>query len=178
MPDEPISPERGPQQVECPECGGSFSPRGIASHRRMRHGVAPVAANELGATLLRIAEVLERLETRLEPDGSSNGAEAPPSDAKPIDPPPALPSSAGARTTELGVLERGLREVMGEIARVKSETEQQIAAWAGRTPTEEQRAVEQTSYQVLGTLRRRQASLLFRLMEARGEDAVDNSLCL
>jgi hypothetical protein len=31
---------------------------------------------------------------------------------------------------------------------------------------------------MLRTLRRRQASLLFRLMEARGEDAIDNSLCL
>ena len=34
------------------------------------------------------------------------------------------------------------------------------------------------SLAMLGSLRRRQASLLFRLQEARGDDAVDNSLCI
>lgn len=178
MSDAPIIPERPPHQVPCPECGGNYSPRGISAHRRMRHGVAPDAASELRATLTRIAEVLERLESRLEEGRSPADANAPRSDAKPIDPPPALPSTSGARATELRILERGLREVLNEIARVKTETERQIAAWGGEAPIDEQKALEQTSYQMLGTLRRRQASLLFRLQEARGEDAVDNSICL
>jgi hypothetical protein len=174
----PIIPERPPQQVPCPECGGSFSPRGIASHRRLRHGVASAAANELGATLTRIAEALERLEARLGPASPPPPANDVPSNAEAIDPPPALPSTLGARATELRILERSLRDVLNEIARVKSETERQIAEWGGHAPSEERKALEQTSYQMLGTLRRRQASLLFRLQEARGEDAIDNSLCL
>jgi hypothetical protein len=178
MSDAPIIPERPPQQVPCPECGVGFSPRGIAAHRRMRHGVASVAANELGTTLTRIAEALERLEARLGPASPPPVAPDPRSDKEAIDPPPALPSSLGARATELRILERSLREVLNEIARVKSDTERQIAEWGGRVPTDERRALEQTSYQRLGTLRRRQASLLFRLQEARGEDAIDNSLCL
>lgn len=178
MSDAPIIPERPPHQVECPECGGIFSPRGISAHRRMRHGVAPAAANELSATLARLTEVLERLESRLDPGSTRSEAEGSRSDTETIDPPPALPSSLGARATELRVLERGLREVLTEIARVKTETERQIAAWGGEAPSDEQKSLEQTSYQRLGSLRRRQASLLFRLQEARGEDAIDNSLCL
>jgi len=178
MADAPIFPERPPHRIPCPECGEGFAPRGIAAHRRMRHGVAPVAVSELGATMQRIAEALERLESRLGPRQSQSDARSVPSDAEGIDPPPALPSSPRSRASELGVLERSLREVLTEIARVKSETERQIASWEGQAPSEERRALEQTSYQRLGSLRRRQASLLFRLQEARGEDAIDNSLCL
>ena len=178
MSDAPITPERPHSGVPCPECGGLFSRRGMAAHRRLRHGVAPAGVNELGETLSRIAEVLERLEARLD----AGNVPAEPSDARaeadPTEPPPALPSRNGARAAQLGLLERSLREVVSEIARVKQETERQLAAWGARAPSEELKALEQTSYQVLGTLRRRQASLLFRLQEARGEDAIDNSLCI
>ncbi|MFN0009689.1 MAG: hypothetical protein ACKVXR_17480 [Planctomycetota bacterium] len=166
MSDAPITPDRSPHQVACPECGGFFSPRGIATHRRMRHGAAPAAVEDLGTTLTRIATVLERLESRLDPRAAT------------IQPPPAQPVSLGERATDLGVLERGLREVLNEIARVKTETERQIAACRAQAQSEEQKALEQTSFQMLGNLRRRQASLLFRLQEARGEDAIDNSLCI
>jgi hypothetical protein len=67
---------------------------------------------------------------------------------------------------------------LGEIARVKEETDRQLAAWGGRAATEEQKTLEQTSFHTLGSLRRRQASLLFRMQEARGEDAIDNALCM
>jgi hypothetical protein len=92
--------------------------------------------------------------------------------------PAAQPTSLGERASDLGLLERGLREVLNEIARVKSDTERALAECGPEAPSEDQKALEQTSFQMLRTLRRRQASLLFRLMEARGEDAVDNSLCL
>ena len=134
--------------------------------------------NEIGETLTRLADVLERLESRLdspETTGKNGGART---DEPPIDPPPALPSSLGSRASDLRVLERGVREVLAEIARVKNETERQLAEVEGRASPEEQKALEQTSYMMLGNLRRRQASLLFRLQEARGEDAIDNSLCL
>jgi|SoiMethySBSTD1v2_1073268.scaffolds.fasta_scaffold220869_3 hypothetical protein len=178
MSDAPMIPDRQPlRQVACPECGELFAPRGMASHRRMRHGVAPAAVNELGATLARIAEVLERLETRLDARSAPEPA-APKVQGEPGEPPPALPSRPATRGVELRVLEHGLREVMEEIAKVKSETERQIVAWGGHAETDEQRALEETSYRRLGNLRRRQASLLFRLQEARGEDAVDNLLCM
>lgn len=129
----------------------------------MRHGTAPIPVNELGTTLTRIAEVLERLELRLDP---------------PSERPAAQPTPLGERVTELGVLQRGLREVLTEIARVKLDTERALAECGSQIQNEDQKALEQTSFQMLGTLRRRQASLLFRLQEARGEDAIDNSLCL
>jgi hypothetical protein len=166
MSDAPNTPDRTPHEVACPECGESFSPRGIATHRRMRHGTAPAAVEELGTTLTRIAEVLERLESRLEPAAATKERPAAP------------PVPLGERATDLGVLERGLHDVLNEIARVKTETERQIAACRARAQSEEQKALEQTSFQMLGNLRRRQASLLFRLQEARGEDAIDNSLCI
>ena len=178
MSDAPITPGRPPNEVACPECGVRFSRRGISSHRRLRHGVVPPAVTELGETLTRIAEVLERLEARLEPETAPKGTAKTPSATDPIEPPPALPSPPSARATELSILERGLREVMSEIARVKRETERQLAVWGARAPADERKALEKTTYQVLGNLRRRQASLLFRLQEARGEDAIDNSLCL
>jgi hypothetical protein len=134
--------------------------------------------NEIGETLTRLANVLERLESRLDgaeaPAYASNGRHG----ESAIEPPPALPSTLGTRASDLRVLERGLREVLTEISRVKVETERQMAELESRASPEEQKALEQTSYMMLGNLRRRQASLLFRLQEARGEDAIDNSLCL
>ena len=171
MTDEPILPERHKRLVECPECGEGFSPRGIASHRRLRHGVAAAPAGEIGVTLTRIANVLERLDAKLAGEPSSAVGSA-------TEPPPALPAMAQSRTLEMRILERTLREVLGEIARVKEETERQIAAWGGSATTEEQRILRQTSFLQLGTLRRRQASLLFRLQETRGDDATDNLLCI
>lgn len=133
--------------------------------------------NEIGETLTRLADVLERLESRLDsPETTGQGSGG--RNGTHLEPPPALPSTLGSRASDLRVLERGLREVLTEISRVKVETERQMAELESRASPEEQKALEQTSYMMLGNLRRRQASLLFRLQEARGEDAVDNSLCL
>lgn len=134
--------------------------------------------NEIGETLTRLADVLERLESRLDSPEATDKNGGSRNDEAPIDPPSALPSSLGSRASDLRVLERGLREVLTEISRVKVETERQMAELESRASPEEQKALEQTSYTMLGNLRRRQASLLFRLQEARGEDAVDNSLCI
>jgi hypothetical protein len=145
----------------------------------MRHGIAPEAAVELTGTLSRIASVLERLDARL-----ANGGTPSRDSGEPVEEIAApLPSTTflGASTTIVGaastplapmptppyspgrLLQEGLREVLAEIARVKSETEQQIAALGDRPATEEQRLLERTAFHTLGSLRRRQADLLYRM---------------
>jgi hypothetical protein len=169
MSDEPISPGRQERFLECPECGERFAPRGFAAHRRMRHGITPDAAVELAGTLSRIATVLERLDARLAAEETAEAqqeAAAPQgTDAEEVR--AALPSKS-ARTTAGKLLEQGLRDVMDEIARVKRETESQISQAAGQQKTEEQRILERTAFQVLGTLRRRQADLIYRMQTETG----------
>lgn len=168
MSDAPISPGRNERFLECPECGEFFAPRGFAAHRRMRHGITPDAAVELAGTLTRIAAVLERLDARLaaeETAGQSN--DGAPASTDPEDIPAALPSKS-ARTTAGKLLEQGLRDVMDEIARVKRQTESQIGHAAGQSKTEEQKILERTAFQVLGTLRRRQADLIYRMQTETG----------
>jgi hypothetical protein len=149
----------------------------------MRHGIAPEAAVELNGTLSRIASVLERLDARL-----ADGGTPIPEPSEPVEEVAApLPSKSllGASTTIVGavptplasaptppsspgrLLQEGLREVLAEIARVKSETEQQIAALGDQHATEEQRSLEQTAFHTLGFLRRRQADLIYRLHAER-----------
>jgi hypothetical protein len=174
MSDAPISPGRPERFLECPECGERFAPRGFAAHRRMRHGITPDAAVELAGTLSRIAAVLERLDERLaaeekagEPKASTGGPED--GVARGTDPEAiraALPSRS-ARTTAGKLLEQGLRDVMDEIARVKRETDTQISRH-GQPMTEEQKVLERTAFQVLGTLRRRQAELIYRMQTETG----------
>lgn len=174
-------PSVEPQKlVDCPECGESFAPRGIVAHRRMRHGLAPETATELAGTLSRIASALERLDARL----SSNSAFAPPKQ-DPVDAvPPPLPNGRANgspnRPPEPGSplepgrpLEDGIREVLAEIARVKKETERSLAALGDRAPTEEQKKLQQTAFQALATLRRRQADLLYRLQTGAQSGGID-----
>jgi hypothetical protein len=166
MSDAPISPGRPERFLECPECGEPFSPRGIVAHRRMRHGIGPDAAVELAGTLTRIASVLERLDARLSADRAETAEAARIAGTDPIDRiAPALPSSRPGTSTER-FLEEGLREVMAEISRVKRETEVQIGHAAGKT--EEQKQLEQTAFQVLASLRRRQAELIYRMQTETG----------
>jgi len=176
MSDAPISPGRNERFLECPECGEFFAPRGFAAHRRMRHGITPDAAVELAGTLTRIAAVLERLDARLAAETSADSTNSADSEEtrdgapRTTDPDairPALPSKS-ARTTAGLLLEQGLRDVMDEIARVKRETERQIRRTRGEQMTEEEKLLERTALQVLGTLRRRQADLIYRMQTETG----------
>ena len=155
MSDAPISPDRPNRNVECPECGEEFAPRGLAAHRRMRHGITPEAAIELAGTLTRIASVLERLDAKL--------AGGPATEDVPEEPKAPLPSRS--RAVEL---EQGVREVLAEIARVKRETEQQLGHVAGSPLTDEQKLLERTAFQALSELRRRQAELIYRMQSESG----------
>ena len=153
MSDEPINPARPSRSADCPECGESFAPRGMASHRRMRHGITPDAAVELGGTLARIAEVLERLDARLTEARTRDAADsvvAPFPSARRADSPTKL-------------LEEGLRQVLAEIARVKQQTETQLGSRGDRQRSDEEAHLEETTFQTLSSLRRRQAELLYRL---------------
>ena len=171
MSDAPISPGRNERFLECPECGEFFAPRGLAAHRRMRHGITPDAAVELAGTLSRIAAVLERLDARLAaeetPETSGTTQDSAPRTTDPDTVRAALPSKS-ARTTAGLLLEQGLRDVMDEIARVKRETERQIRRTRGEQMTEEEKVLERTAFQVLGTLRRRQADLIYRMQTETG----------
>jgi len=158
MSDEPINPGRPSRSIDCPECGESFAPRGIASHRRMRHGITPEAAVELSGTLSRIATVLERLDARL---SEVKAADATTRDAA-EDVAAPFPSRKPVETPGK-LLQEGLREVLAEIARVKQETEAQLGSLGERTLSDEQRLLEKTTFQTLSSLRRRQAELLYRL---------------
>ncbi len=153
MSDEPINPGRPSRSLDCPECGESFAPRGMASHRRMRHGITPDAAVELSGTLARIANVLERLDARLSESKARDAAEevaAPFPSARRVESPTQL-------------LEEGLRQVLSEIARVKQQTEAQLMSLGERKRSEEEMRLEETTFQTLSSLRRRQAELLYRL---------------
>lgn len=161
MSDAPISPGRPNRYVECPECGEHFAPRGLAAHRRMRHGITPEAAIELAETLTRIASVLERLDARL----GENATPAEAVEEAQSAPLPARPMSAAGR-----LLEEGVRDVLAEIARVKQETELQIRHVAGGPLTDEQKRLEQTAFQALSELRRRQAELIYRLQTQTGSN--------
>ena len=169
MSEAPLPPVEPQKLVDCPECGESFAPRGIVAHRRMRHGLAPETATELAGILSRIASALERLDARL----SSNGAFAPPKQ-DPVDAvPPPLPNNGRSNGSPGRPLEEGIREVLAEIARVKEETERSLAALGDRAPTEEQKKLQQTAFQALASLRRRQADLLYRLQTGAQSGGID-----
>jgi hypothetical protein len=155
---------REPRLVACSDCGESFVARGIAAHRRMKHGVreivrpasvdpavvsaiAALVGRDLAHSLGRIVQALERIDGRI--------------------------AALELRITPAGddgeALEAHLQAVINEIERVKSESAKLSSTWGGRPQTEEQRALEQTTFMHLGTLRRQQAKLLFDLQDLKGE---------
>ena len=167
MPQTSIPDGRPERLVPCPECGRGFVRRGLAAHRRMRHGATAATAsdlrpvNETLACLRRVLEslagVLERMDARLVRIESARAQE------------PVAPGT--------GALERGITEVLAEITRVKEETDRQLEAWGGRARTQEQKDLEQTAFFRIATLRKRQASLVYRLREFQAVESSD-AACL
>ena len=136
----------------------------------MRHGIAPEAAVELSGTLSRIASVLERLDAKL---SDAKAAEATARDAAEE---VAAPFPSRNQVEAPGkILEDGVRQVLAEIARVKQQTDAQLASLGERTLSDEQRQLEKTTFQTLSSLRRRQAELLYRLQTEGGSngDSID-----
>jgi hypothetical protein len=141
---------RGPRVV-CPECGGEFSARGIATHRRLKHGGAraPAAGAQdgLAQRLDGLAAVLERIEGRLAAlegcAGFSGEAPAP-------------------RRSEVAELRAELDEVLGRIAAKVAAAAELEDALDGDLEADAASA-RRSLHRELGALRRRQLLLLMRL---------------
>ena len=122
-------------KVPCPDCGVLFKPRGLASHRRQKHGAA-AAPKPQAPGLEAVLEALARIETRLErlEQRSVAGPVAPADD-----------------------LRLRLDETLAQIRAVAAEREAVEGEWAD----ERRRACDAE----LGKLREQQARLLFELDE-------------
>jgi len=170
-------------RVACPECGESFSSRGLPGHRRMRHGtfiartpstepssVLPAEKARQGVEYLpelvrafdELLALLKKLEVHLVRLDEARERVF-------LNPPPCNETLARS-------LEHSLGDLLTEIARVEADARQRTSSWSGTTPNAEQKALEETTFCEIGKLRRQQAHLLFRLRELRGQDASD-ALC-
>jgi hypothetical protein len=170
-------------RVTCPECGESFSSRGLPGHRRMRHGTVvsrarvyePAAllpshqateAVEFLPQLVRAFDellvLLRKLETHLTRHDEARERVSQHSVSG---------GDAVARS-----IEQSLGNILAEIARVEANARERSTSWGGPPSSAEQRELEETTYTEIGKLRRKQAHLLFRLRELRGQDASD-ALC-
>ncbi len=136
--------EHSEGRVPCPECGRHFHRRGLASHRRQKHGRGGSHGNpgksegpweRVLASLARIEERLDRLEGRGESD----------------------PGEAEGREASSQALRLELEEVLATIRAVRAERMAIEGEWAD----ERRRACDLE----LSRLRRRQARLLFELEE-------------
>jgi hypothetical protein len=175
------SPEAS--RVTCPECGDSFSSRGLPGHRRMRHGtfITRAGGNEPGAVLPaektlqgveylpqlvrafdELLVLLKKLEVHLVRLDEARERVF-------LNPPPC--SETLARS-----LEHSLGDILAEIARVEAGARERTSALGDTPQSAEQKQLEETTYTEIGKLRRQQAHLLFRLRELRGQDASD-ALC-
>lgn len=138
------------RKVSCPECRAQVSPRGLAGHRRLKHGLAPApkAEADLGAvqeTLTAITGALDRLDERLEHIEVHNRS----------------------RDAAHGEVIDGLRRELDEVVRSITERKARYDEDGDRDDPERQEAIRRE----LGRLRRRQAVLLFRMgSEAPGAD--------
>ena len=137
-----MSPEPS-NRVPCPECGAEYSPRGLASHRRQRHGFVqaplPTAAeaptSEILSALQLLRGAVERIDERIgEVEASSQHRETP--------------------AQELQRLERELALLLVQIGRVQHPAN--TSEPAAPLPTTE-----------LSRLRLDQARLVFRIEELK-----------
>jgi hypothetical protein len=134
------------RRVACPECGQEFSPRGLAGHRRQRHGagvqaplpapISPSVAHQLLSALQLLGGAVADIESRMRAMESAASRREAPAD-------------------ELGRLERELAAVLEDIACV-----QRLAAVAGA-------AASGPHADELARLRREQALRVFRIDELK-----------
>jgi hypothetical protein len=174
-------------QVACPECGVLFSARGLAPHRRMRHGTIAVrtttiepapalpsekvmqtidflpqlvrAFDEMLALLRRLEGHVVELE-RVRQRELANGA-----------------SSNSNGEAAARALEQALNDVLTRIARIEADARKNTMGGAPNAPEEAQKQLEETTHRQLGKLRKQQARLVFQLRELRGEECGDEALC-
>jgi hypothetical protein len=184
MSEAPIRAASNSRKVLCPECGALFSARGLQGHRRLSHGVAVGRAEgEEPSSLVRTKQaqetfdylpqfvrafdellgLLRRLETRLERLEQAR--------------PDLLTAVRLQQASDAKAVEQSLRSVLDEIARIESRSRELCVGPGPNEKSSEALELEKTHFLELGKLRRRQASLLFRLRELQGEDYSDEALC-
>jgi hypothetical protein len=191
MSDPSIRASQIARKVLCPDCGALLSARGLQGHRRLSHGIAadraadrlperasdtepgslvrrkePESSVEFLPQLVRsfdeLLALLRRLESRLENLENSSAERA---------------AIARQRQSDARVVEESLHSVLNEISRVQNQWRAVGAARGVAPKSDADTALEETTFVELGKLRRRQASLLFRLRELEGEDRSDEALC-
>lgn len=147
--------------VLCPECGQSFSARGISAHRRQRHGLAPApalprAAEEGNASLSTILDALSSLqETAARLESKLNSLEG-------------VIDARETSAAETARLERELGQLLLCIAHLKS------AGLASTKVRAQETAAEQHASLELARMRRDQARIVYRLEELRQGFASDD----
>lgn len=185
----------------CPECGRSFSRRGLAGHRRLKHGVGmdpgpegsatprpafrtahalpsgAIGPQEPPAPLPTVAEDLHSMRLLLERietrlDRLEGKPEAGAGEPGAHSAGPAPEREEG----ELGALRKELTRVFEEIARAKDEARRGAAG--GDASDETRRDAERAAAQRLGVLRRRQAHILYRLRARENGDFDTDGLAL
>ncbi len=142
------------QQVACPDCGQSFSPRGLSGHRRMRHGLRPAPAlprepnravegiSAIMNALAGLQDAVERIELHLAARQN----------------PLARPETA---EEEIARLDHELSELLQHIDRMKRTGLASTTIQLGSSESAQRSTFE------LAQLRRNQARLVFRLEELR-----------
>src|SRR5947208_419183 len=119
MTEPPREPARSERRVECPECGASFARRGIAAHRRVRHG--PGAATTASNGHARPAAPLpKRPQTKARTVSSAESPRVPPIAAgvePPAGIPAALPNGTPAGSREIAPISREILPTLDEIVR-------------------------------------------------------------
>ncbi len=192
---------RADASAACPECGRLFSRRGLAAHRRMRHGpgsppetviapdvtLPPPALPHIDDTaaiaraLEAVAVAVSRLESRLDQVlavgklAQAIVANTPQSAlpvAAPVVPQVSVSSlmslapvaSAEPAASDKHALERELCALLAEIASVRAQCD---------PPASDRPAADDSAHAHLGKLRRRQASILARLLQLDGDPGGD-----
>lgn len=167
--------------LACPECGRMFVPRGLAAHRRMRHGPGSPPETDPGTksgamdtvaiarALDDLARAVGQLDARIDRllDSRMDPLLAAP------EPAPALPTRSASTPSAKESLERELDALLAEIARVRTEgVGALVQASEGEAATEHELRLR------LGKLRRRQTSILSRLREIDGDPGAEELDCL
>ena len=149
-------PER-PGTSPCPECGARISARGLAGHRRLKHGhVAPASAArradllpELTVVLETMGRMLERVDSRLGRLEETVRLEL------------AAPARPGGAHPER--LRGELDDVLQETAFLKTLARSSFESWGGTPRNEQEQELASAWRRQLGTLSRRHFQLLVRL---------------
>jgi hypothetical protein len=147
-----VASSRNP--VVCPDCGQSFTARGLSGHRRQRHGIAPAPALPAAAERIRehLPAILDALSMLQESVARIEGQLV------------SRESLVEAVETPAEEIERRDRELADLLLRISELKRGGLAATDFRAPASE--AALRSSLE-LARLRREQARIVYRIQELR-----------